>query len=117
MHKVRAVIKSTFLQRRRFTMAAKPEVSDNYMIVDVGANLTNKKFNRDVDSVIQPDRDRLDKNSRMPMSPADPMACKPLSTYMVTPVTHRAKGLHKNAAARPTSIAVSPPSSGEFWAT
>ena len=26
---------------------------DNYIIVDVGANLTNKKFARDLDAVIQ----------------------------------------------------------------
>ena len=26
---------------------------DNYIIVDVGANLTNKKFSRDLDAVIQ----------------------------------------------------------------
>lgn len=26
---------------------------DNYIIVDIGANLTNKKFSRDLDSVIK----------------------------------------------------------------
>ena len=26
---------------------------ENYIIVDIGANLTNKKFSRDLDSVIQ----------------------------------------------------------------
>ena len=30
---------------------------DNYIIVDVGANLTNKKFGRDLDSVIQRAKD------------------------------------------------------------
>ena len=30
---------------------------DNYIIVDVGANLTNKKFSRDLDSVIQRAKD------------------------------------------------------------
>ena len=30
---------------------------DNYIIVDVGANLTNKKFSRDLDSVLQRAKD------------------------------------------------------------
>ena len=30
---------------------------DNYIIVDIGANLTNKKFSRDLDSVIQRAKD------------------------------------------------------------
>ena len=30
---------------------------DNYIIVDVGANLTNKKFSRDLDAVIQRAKD------------------------------------------------------------
>ena len=30
---------------------------ENYIIIDVGANLTNKKFSRDLDSVIQRARD------------------------------------------------------------
>jgi hypothetical protein len=30
---------------------------DNYVIVDIGANLTNKKFSRDLDSVIQRAKD------------------------------------------------------------
>ena len=30
---------------------------DNYIIVDIGANLTNKKFNRDLDSVIKRAKD------------------------------------------------------------
>lgn len=29
------------------------DASDNYILVDIGANLTNKKFSRDVDSVVQ----------------------------------------------------------------
>ena len=33
-------------------MASLPKL-DNYIIVDIGANLTNKKFNRDLDAVIQ----------------------------------------------------------------
>ena len=28
------------------------EVNENYVIVDIGANLTNKKFTRDLDSVV-----------------------------------------------------------------
>lgn len=30
---------------------------ENYVLIDVGANLTNKKFNRDLDSVIQRAKD------------------------------------------------------------
>jgi TatD DNase family protein len=30
---------------------------ENYIIVDVGANLTNKKFSRDLDSVLQRAKD------------------------------------------------------------
>ena len=30
---------------------------DNYIIVDIGANLTNKKFSRDLDSVVQRAKD------------------------------------------------------------
>lgn len=30
---------------------------DNYVIVDIGANLTNKKYSRDLDSVIQRAKD------------------------------------------------------------
>ena len=55
MHKVKSVISSfsTLFLQRNLTMAAKTDVGDNYMIIDVGANLTNKKFNRDVESVIK----------------------------------------------------------------
>jgi hypothetical protein len=38
-------------------------------------------------------------------STANPMIFKPLSTYIVVPVTAEAKGEHKKAATRPTSIA------------
>lgn len=31
---------------------SKDFVSENYVIVDIGANLTNKKFSRDLDSVV-----------------------------------------------------------------
>ena len=31
--------------------------SENYIIVDIGANLTNKKFTRDLDSVVSRARD------------------------------------------------------------
>lgn len=31
---------------------SKDFVSENYIIVDIGANLTNKKFSRDLDSVV-----------------------------------------------------------------
>ena len=37
--------------------AAAAKQLDNYIIVDVGANLTNKKFSRDLDSVIQRAKD------------------------------------------------------------
>lgn len=37
----------------RMTMASIQKQIDNYMIVDVGANLTNKKYARDVESVIK----------------------------------------------------------------
>ena len=33
------------------------QLEDNYIIVDVGANLTNKKFSRDLDAVIQRAKD------------------------------------------------------------
>lgn len=33
------------------------ENSENYIIVDIGANLTNKKFTRDLDSVVGRARD------------------------------------------------------------
>lgn len=33
------------------------ENSENYIIVDIGANLTNKKFTRDLDSVVSRARD------------------------------------------------------------
>jgi len=29
------------------------EVDSNYILIDIGANLTNKKFSRDVDAVVQ----------------------------------------------------------------
>jgi len=29
------------------------DMSDSYILVDIGANLTNKKFSRDIDSVVQ----------------------------------------------------------------
>ena len=33
------------------------EAAENYILIDVGANLTNKKFTRDLDSVIQRAKD------------------------------------------------------------
>ena len=33
--------------------ASKTDNSDSYILVDIGANLTNKKYSRDVDSVVQ----------------------------------------------------------------
>lgn len=33
------------------------EFYENYIVIDVGANLTNKKFGRDLDSVIQRAKD------------------------------------------------------------
>ena len=36
---------------------------NNYIIVDVGANLTNKKFSRDLDAVIQRAKDAGRKNN------------------------------------------------------
>lgn len=29
------------------------DMADSYILVDIGANLTNKKFSRDIDSVVQ----------------------------------------------------------------
>lgn len=33
------------------------ECYENYILIDVGANLTNKKYSRDLDSVIQRAKD------------------------------------------------------------
>ena len=35
------------------TSAGLMQQLDNYIIVDIGANLTNKKFSRDLDSVLK----------------------------------------------------------------
>ncbi len=46
--------------RRTIIMAAGKEMLktlDNYIIVDIGANLTNKKFSRDLDAVVQRAKD------------------------------------------------------------
>lgn len=39
------------------TTAAMMQCYENYVLVDVGANLTNKKYSRDLDSVIQRAKD------------------------------------------------------------
>lgn len=41
------------------------ENSENYIIVDIGANLTNKKFTRDLDSVVGRARDAGGAMSRL----------------------------------------------------
>jgi len=38
---------------RRMATATATSDLDNYIIVDIGANLTNKKFSRDLSAVIQ----------------------------------------------------------------
>lgn len=39
------------------TMSNSPNTSDSYILIDIGANLTNKKFTRDIDSVVRRAKD------------------------------------------------------------
>ena len=54
------LLKNSSLKNHLFSTATYKRIKnmanlklDNYIIVDVGANLTNKKFSRDLDAVIQ----------------------------------------------------------------
>lgn len=53
LNKMATISVSNVLEDARATNEGKEVMDGNYILIDIGANLTNKKFSRDVDSVVQ----------------------------------------------------------------